>query len=144
MWFSKKKRAAQEEAEILEDLAFRESDTPEEGELDYEASAVQYDEDRDEYTTHFYTDLTFLKSDEAAFNQLSTEGIGSSHYGPRTEGDRIVIEDLTLTSQNRDALVLVRTRLLALHELRASQKVAADKTAADTTFSELNAYLATK
>ena len=144
MWFSKKKRAAQEEAEILEDLAFRESGTSEEGELDYEASAVQYDEDRDEYTTHFYTDLTFLKSDEAAFNQLSTEGIGSSHYGPRTEGDRIVIEDLTLTSQNRDALVLVRTRLLALHELRASQKATADKTAADTTFSELNAYLATK
>jgi len=143
MWFSKKKQAAQEEAEILEDIAFRESGTPEEDD-DYEASAVVWDEDRDQYTTHFYTDLTFLKSDEAAFNQLSTEGIGSSHYGPRTEGDRIVIEDLTLTSKNRDALVLVRTRLLALHELRASQKATADKTAADATFSELNAYLATK
>jgi len=142
MWFSKKKQAAQEESEILEDIAFRESGTPEEG--DYEASAVVWDEDRDEYTTHFYTDLTFLKSDEAAFNQLSTEGIGSSHYGPRTEGDRIVIEDLTLTSKNRDALVLVRTRLLALHELRASQKATADKTAADATFSELNDYMVTK
>jgi hypothetical protein len=144
MWFSKKKRAAQEEAEILEDLAFRESNTPEEGEPDYEASAVQYDEDRDEYTTHFYTDLTFLKSDEAAFNRLSTEGIGSSHYGPRTEGDRIIIEDLTLTSKNRDTLLLVRARLLSLHDLRAAQKTAADQTAAEATWAELDAHMANK
>jgi len=144
MWFSKKKRAAQEEAEILEDIAFRESGTPEEDD-DYEASAVQHDEDRDLYTTHFYTDLTFLKSDEAAFDQLTCEqSISSSHYGPRVEGDRIVIEDLTLTSKNRDTLFFVRARLLALHELRASQKAAADQTAAEATFSELNDYMVTK